>query len=239
MTATAVTLEAAKARSGLYALFCLLTAPLEGWQVDWLQRRLRRVAKVLGSRLAFPGIGAGLLDLRQALRGAAVPELVVEHERLDRLAPPYESHYRNPDGLLMGVTAGDVIRFYREAGLTTDAGWRDLPDHLWAELEFMAYLAEQEAACWQRNLLPLADRWLALEERFLKEHLTRWVPAYAARVRQAEPLGFYLGVAELLAESVRLDLQWVAGLRRHLAGSAAPAESGPAAPARAAFGREG
>lgn len=207
----------AAARSRLYALLCVAAAPAEAWVAEWLQQRLGRLDLLLRARLPFPVPRPGLGALRRGLRLAPHRELAVEHHRLTAMAPPYASHYTEPDGQLMGAAAGAALRAYRAAGLMPDGAGRDLPDHLVTELEFMAGMAEQEAACWRHHRPDQAARWLTLQEQFLRAHMQQWVPTWAGRTRVAEPLAYFRFLCGLTEEAVCLDLVWITGLRRRLA----------------------
>ena len=106
MHRTASPAAAAAARTRLYALLCLATAPPEPWQRGWLHGHLAPLAFRIGSRLPFAGFRGGLLRLRRHLGRTSDRELAVQHAQLDRWAPPYESHYLDPEGLLMARPHG-------------------------------------------------------------------------------------------------------------------------------------
>jgi TorA maturation chaperone TorD/ferredoxin len=125
---------------------------------------------------------------------------------LPPLAHPYESVYRTPEGRLMGAVTTQVRRAYAEAGLAIAEDSRELPDQLTVELEFMAFLTNEEAnALEQRN----DDLVIAILERqaaFLRDHLTRWVPEFSHRVVSAGESDFYSTAATTLAAFVVQDL---------------------------------
>jgi DMSO reductase family type II enzyme chaperone len=88
------------------------------------------------------------------------------------------------DPLFQPHRLADLGAFYSAFGLrlTGDGGERQ--DHLCVELEFMAILALREAHALEHQLGQ--DEWLLnreAETRFLREHLGRWTPAFARRVR--------------------------------------------------------
>lgn len=67
--------------------------------------------------------------------------LFVGPERLP--APPYESVHRKDRsemeiGMVLGPSVLDVKRRYAEAGVAVSGNFRDLPDHITVELEFIA-----------------------------------------------------------------------------------------------------
>lgn len=122
------------------------------------------------------------------------------------LAHPYESVYRTPGGRLMGEVTMIVIRAYAEAGLVLADDCRDLPDHVSVELEFMAFLAIEEAAANDDNDQALEISCLTRQVSFLRNHLVHWIPYFCHRVISAEPESFYGRAAVILAAFVVSDL---------------------------------
>jgi TorA maturation chaperone TorD len=59
-------------------------------------------------------------------------------------AAPYGSVYLDSERQVMGDSTLDVKTRYREAGLDTAKNFKDAPDHISAELEFMYYLIFKE-----------------------------------------------------------------------------------------------
>ena len=69
-------------------------------------------------------------------------ELSVEYATLfvgpyELKAPPYGSVYLDEGRRVMGDSTIEVIRMYQEAGLTLDENFKELPDHIAVELEFI------------------------------------------------------------------------------------------------------
>lgn len=114
------------------------------------------------------------------------------------------------DPLFQPHRLADIAAFYQAFGLevTEDGGER--LDHLSAELEFMAVLALRDAHALEHQ----ADDEDAginrtAQARFLREHLGRWVPAFARRVERALSAGPWAAPARLLLDFV------LAECRRH------------------------
>jgi len=105
-------------------------------------------------------------------------------------APPYESAYTDR-GLLMGEPVSEVLRTYREAGLTMSESYDALPDHVAAELEFMFYLVRQETVASESTQQERADVWRERQRQFLSEHLLRWMPSFLERVTASARRPFY------------------------------------------------
>jgi TorA maturation chaperone TorD/Pyruvate/2-oxoacid:ferredoxin oxidoreductase delta subunit len=125
---------------------------------------------------------------------------------LPPLAHPYESVYRTPEARLMGEVTTQVRRAYAEAGLAIAEECRQLPDHLTIELEFMAFLANEEANALEQRNDDLACAILERQAAFLRDHLTRWVPEFSHRVVSAGESDFYSTAATTLAAFVVQDL---------------------------------
>lgn len=122
-------------------------------------------------------------------------------------AHPYESVYRSPDGIVMGEATMQVVRAYTEAGLVLGDDCRELPDHIYIELEFMAYLAREEALARANEDENSAVTHLRRQMVFLRDHLTCWVPYFCNRVIEADPNGYYGQVAVFLADFIVRDVQ--------------------------------
>ncbi|MDP3016975.1 MAG: molecular chaperone TorD family protein [Deltaproteobacteria bacterium] len=72
-------------------------------------------------------------------------DLAVEYARLfvgpyELKAPPYGSVYLGGARRVMGNSTMGVIKLYEETGLVMDKDFKELPDHIAVELEFMYYL---------------------------------------------------------------------------------------------------
>ena len=148
-------------------------------------------------------------------------ELMQEYQRLFAgpyrvEAPPYESCYRGPGRAVMGEAAVEVLRSYAEAGVALHPGVRDLPDHIALELEFLAHLAAAEAGHWRRRERSRLAACLEREERFLGEHLLRWIAPFAARVAAATRCPFYPALAAAAAAYATADRGLVSALRETL-----------------------
>lgn len=86
--------------------------------------------------------------------------------------PPLESAFCAPDGLLGGEVTDAVRRARAHAGLGDPLD--EEPDHLGAELSWLAFLTGAEADA-RRDAVD-ATRMLELQREALDQHLLRWVP---------------------------------------------------------------
>lgn len=149
----------------------------------------------------------------QARVGLADPELLgrmaQEHASLFSnpyhvAAPPYESFYASGEGLLMREAAAAVLGAYERAGLVLACHWRDLPDHVVAELEFMACLCLKEAAGAAHGRDKEVRGWALHQHRFVSQHLGRWLPSLRQRIEATHAGSFYHVVARV-AEALVLS----------------------------------
>ena len=100
--------------------------------------------------------------------------------------PPYE--YSNVGRSAGGHTAGlaDVSGFYRAFGVEVRT---DRADHLASELEYLSLVLLRESEARQRGLDDEADVCVGAARAFLRDHVGRWIHAWAARIDEADPDG--------------------------------------------------
>ena len=98
-----------------------------------------------------------------------------------------------------------VLEMYQEGGFEIDEDFRELPDHIAAELEFLYLLIYRENEA-RRNDDPEALTAMAgLRKRFLDEHLGSWIGPFTAAVKAGAQSGFYRELAELTDRFVKME----------------------------------
>lgn len=112
------------------------------------------------------------------------------------LAAPYGSVYLEGERKVMGESTLDVINRYREAGLETAKNFKDAPDHITAELEFMYYLIFKELEGFSDSDTARAVGFVQKQKYFLEDHLMAWVPEFADSIRKYGENRFYPYLAE-------------------------------------------
>lgn len=167
---------------------------------------------VFGSmRVAARQLDTGLADrvdaLERSFRSDSIEDLLIDYTRLflnpsGALAAPYESAWLgNRDPALTQKVMDAVIATYAAGGFEIADDFRDLPDHIAAELEFLYTLLFREA----RAQLTGDSQDVAavdLRGRFLREHVSRWVPPFAAEVGRSAQTPYFRGLAALTSEFV-------------------------------------
>jgi TorA maturation chaperone TorD len=191
---TTVDAAEARARASVYAFLASLFHSLP---TDDSVRAFREIAG--GLEIEDPGPFA-LKDLeREYMDLFVVPN--------PRYVAPFESVFRdswsNPveggaavRGLLMGDSSLAVQRCFDEAGV---APKDELPDHVASELQFMAWLWQQQAERESSDVTAIAE----LRSRFRADHVARWIADLSGRVAERDRLGFYaaaLRVTEAVIE---------------------------------------
>jgi len=136
------------------------------------------------------------LDSEQELE-----DLLWEYTRLfigpHRLpCPPLESVYTSPKRLMMQDAYDEVREFYARIGI--EVGSADvMPDHIGAELNFLAILFDRMVAEPEKRLV-----YEELAEEFLSRHLGNWVPCFTADQEEAAETLFYKALARITREAV-------------------------------------
>ena len=162
--------------------------------------------------LIDPGLEAEARRLGAAFTGARPEDLLVDYARLflgpvKALAQPYGSAWLEADGGLMRDSTMAVAALYAEGGFEVAGEFRDLPDHVAAELEFLYLLWFQIAQARMNGdaaALAAAD---ALRRRFLEQHLGAWIGPFSTAVKAGAQTDFYRSLAALTERFVGIESQ--------------------------------
>lgn len=223
----------AEVRASLYsALASGFNAP-DDQTLEEVSENISALFKEAKSLFAWPVLQDRIKSLRASIEKSDRSSLKTEYHRLfggpyRLLAPPYASLYLESEPTVMGPSTLKVLAMYEEAGFLLSPSYKDLPDHIAAELEFMALLCEEEGEAWQRDDLFEAAKLISREESFLRGHLVRWIPNFTSKLLASTESPFYRALASLVQNYVLLDLDCVHALRRLLAaeGSATSMKEG-------------
>jgi TorA maturation chaperone TorD len=109
---------------------------------------------------------------------------------------------------MMGDSTLDVRNRYREAGLNTAKTFKDAPDHISAELEFMYYLIFREIDAFANPDIQTGIGFIENQKSFLEDHLMIWVPKFADSIIENAVKSFYPNLAKaavmFLSENYRI-----------------------------------
>ncbi len=122
------------------------------------------------------------------------------------LAPPYGSVYLDGQRQVMGNSTVEVQNLYQEAGLEISKNFREAPDHIAAELEFMYFLIFRENEALESGDLASSLNFLELQGSFLQEHLGAWIAAFAFNVEENAETEFYQSLAKVTKLFVQKDM---------------------------------
>jgi len=121
------------------------------------------------------------------------------------LAPPYGSIYLEGKREVMGTSTLDAQHQYIAAGLEITRAFKDAPDHIALELEFMYYLIFKEIEALGQADIESAINYLEKQKSFLDRHLGIWVAPFAVDVERHAKTGFYRHLATATRIFVQQD----------------------------------
>ena len=151
-------------------------------------------ARRLGEEFAAEGPDRLLLDYTRLFLG---PTQII--------AKPYGSVWLEESSTVMGESTMAVQELYREGGFDIAEDFRELPDHVAAELEFLYLLIHRENDAHRNGKTETLEEVHALRRRLLDGHLGRWISPFSAAVRAGAQCGYYRGLADLTERFVGME----------------------------------
>lgn len=151
-----------------------------------------------------PSAAVHAAAMGDALEGSSDNEPALEYARLfvgpfELKAPPYGSVYMDKDRKVMGDSTVEVMNLYREAGLAVSDDFTELPDHIAVELEFMYYLIFKETEALEKSETDTSGRYLEMQDRFTREFLGKWTPAFCSKIKEGTENTFYIALSDCLS----------------------------------------
>jgi TorA maturation chaperone TorD len=117
-------------------------------------------------------------------------------------AKPYGSVYIEGEKVVMGDSTMKAKACYAEADFEVAENFKELPDHITVELEFLYLLSFRQAqAAVNADSSGLINN-QRIEQSFLKNHLGRWVPDFCEQIRSHATTDYYRHLADLTEEFV-------------------------------------
>ncbi len=149
-------------------------------------------------------------DRIKILRVKKNSELKVDYTRLfvgpyTLLAPPYGSVYLEPECRMMGNSTMDVVKRYHQSGLAVAEGFKDAPDHIAAELEYMHFLIFKAMEAANKDDIECVILCLLNQQSFLADHLGAWIHEFAVNVTENAKTSFYQNLARATKTFVKDD----------------------------------
>lgn len=155
---------------------------------------LAACAQRLGEDYAAEGHDKLLLDYTRLFLG---PNRII--------AKPYGSVWLEGGNTVMGESTMAVQALYQEGGFDMSGDFREVPDHIAVELEFLYLLIYRENEARGNGQPEEQAAKAALRKRFLDEHLGRWVGPFTAAVRAGAQSSYYRGLAELTGRFINME----------------------------------
>lgn len=154
-------------------------------------------------------LAASAAAMAAAFEAEGAEALLVEYTRLflgpiEAVARPYGSVWLTKEKTLMQASSVAVLELYREGGFDLAEDFRELPDHIAAELEFLYLLLFRENRA-RRDDDPALAGILALRRRFLDEHLDAWIAPFCRAIAEGTTSDFYRELASLTARFVAME----------------------------------
>jgi TorA maturation chaperone TorD len=156
-------------------------------------------------------------DGMEFLEVGSLQELKVEYARLfvgpyTLPAPPYGSVYLESERRIMGNSTMDVINRYRQSGLVVAEDFKDAPDHVAAELEFMHFLIFRELEAIDQGDDNSIITCLLNQQSFLKDHLSGWVPEFTGKIADNAKTSFYKNLARATEAFIKDDYHMISSV---------------------------
>lgn len=139
-------------------------------------------------------------------------EIEVDYAKLfvgpfELLAPPYGSVYLENARRVMGDSTIEVMKIYRENGLFLDEDFKEMPDHITVELEFMSYLIDQETQARDLSFGDVVVSYIEKQDLFLNSVLMEWVPSFCNRINENTENSFYRALSDCLLMFLKKEQQ--------------------------------
>ncbi len=145
-----------------------------------------------------------LAQMEEAFSAYSEEDLSIEYARLfvgpfELKAPPYGSVYLDGERKVMGDSTMEVMKLYEMAGLVMDEDFKELPDHIAVELEFMYYLIYKEIETQENSEKEKALAFKEIRNHFFNHFLCPWVPSFCQRIKESTDNPFYIALADCLS----------------------------------------
>jgi TorA maturation chaperone TorD len=149
--------------------------------------------------------------LGEAFAQEGPESLLVDYTRLflgptHALAQPYGSIWLDGPKIVMGESTVALLEIYEAGGFKIAEDFRELPDHIAAELEFLYLLIYRQNETHRIGEPEAVRANAALRERFLTEHLSRWVGPFAAAVSAGAQSTFYRSLSKITERFVAMEV---------------------------------
>ena len=119
--------------------------------------------------------------------------------------PPYETEYGNEALFQQPQEMSDLMGFYRAFGLTVKVDGHERCDHISCECEFLSFLALKEAYALEHGDTEMVEESRKATRLFIRDHLGRFLPAFASKLQREDRTGFYGMLVKLCLAFIELE----------------------------------
>lgn len=153
--------------------------------------------------LVCPEAGVFATQMKEAIADYSEEELSIEYAKLfvgpfELGAAPYGSIYLDAGKNVMGDSTMETAKIYKETGLTLDKNFKELPDHIAVELEFIYFLIYRELEELEKSRHEKALFYIEKQKSFFNDFLVQWVPPFSEKIKKATSNRFYRALAQCL-----------------------------------------
>ncbi|MCK9389912.1 MAG: molecular chaperone TorD family protein [Sulfuritalea sp.] len=157
-----------------------------------------------------PDLADSARKLAAAFAAQDLLVLLVDYTRLfigpsQPVAMPYASFWLTDDPSMRHEATMAVLDFYEQGGFDISDDFRELPDHVAAELEFLYLLIFSQNQAQPGGSTDQLSAANALHRRFVTDHLGAWVSSFAAAIRAGADTAFYRELAGFTERFVRVE----------------------------------
>lgn len=157
-----------------------------------------------------PDLADSARRLGEAFAAQDLQTLLVDYTRLflgpmQALASPYGSSWLSAPVQTEENPPLAVLDLYSAGGFEINEEFRELPDHVAVELEFLYLLIFNKNQASQAGNMDDLTLTELLQRRFLGEHLGVWMGPFAAAVKAGADTAFYRELAAFTERFVRME----------------------------------
>ncbi len=179
---------------------------------DWLTTDLQAIAADAGYA-ASPHITA----LAEAITAHAPDHLSLLRTYSDLFMVPPAKVFLNAgvylDQAMMAAHTAEMIEFYLQHGVDKSDDFRNMPDHVSVQLEFVAYLLLEAVAADTEGNTATAAAALRGARNFIGRYIAPWLPtlldALDREAARDARYGIYRAVGGVLQQAVQEDIAWL------------------------------
>lgn len=186
----------ALARSSIYSFLSpLYLYPFEEALSALNWEETKEAAAILGNLNGFKEVLESIRGPVKDSESLQTEYIRVFGHTISTVFPLYETQYGEAHVFQQAQDLADIAGFYRAFGVQASDQVKERHDHISIELEFMAFLAYKQAYALESDGEDKAEVCRLAQEKFLNDHLGRWVPFLTERLETAG--SFYQKLARL------------------------------------------